>query len=77
MNTIHNCIVRVVVAILSFLVLGFISLLILKVSFGNPYDPVIATNTGYILLLVVVLCVLLIDNKVKNIVLEKTNHEYL
>lgn len=61
MSNLSKYIIRISAAICTFFVTGFISLLILKVSFGNPYDPKVADTAGYILLLIVLLCVLYVD----------------
>lgn len=61
MSNLYRYIIRIIAAILTFLTVGFIALLIMKVSFGNPYDPALAETVGYILLTLVFLCVLFID----------------
>lgn len=65
MNNLYSYLVRMTVAAVVFFATGFISLLVMKVSFGNPYSFEVAKNVGYILLLVVLLCVLYVDSFVK------------
>jgi hypothetical protein len=65
MNNLRSCLIRVVVAVIVFLATCFISLLVLKVSFGNPYNFDVAKNVGYILLLLTLVCVLYVDSLVK------------
>lgn len=71
MNNLYRYGVRLTAAFITFLITGFISLLILKVSFGNPYNLETATNVGYILLLIILLCVLYIDTIVDQRFIEK------
>ena len=66
MNKLYSYLIRLTVATIVFFVIGFISLLIMKISFGIPYSFEVAKNTGYILLLITLLCVLYVDTKVKN-----------
>lgn len=77
MSTLSRYIVRLIVAFITFLVTGFISLVIMKVSFGNPYDPVLAETVGYILLTLVFLCVLFIDYCVYKKLSKYRKYEYL
>lgn len=74
MNNLFRYSVRLIAAFITFLVTGFISLLILKVSFGNPYNLETATNVGYILLLIILLCVLYVDTIIDQKLIEKISH---